>query len=215
MMVFAFDPSKSTGWAVRHLDRDHSAIRCGVFEMPKGADQYYTGDQIGLKVKALVKEHGKPDFAVLEEQSLAKIGNTSADAMIYPWVATAAIVSTLANFGVPYGTLPSVTWRNSFFGRGYKPPFKIVKLKKPDKKGRTEKVEYLWKEACVTECERLGIVLPPQKTISHNAAEACALAICAQVKDTKIHAKRYEPALMALRMARNSRPADLFGGAAA
>ncbi|MBB4274186.1 hypothetical protein [Rhizobium mongolense] len=43
---------------------------------------------------------GKPDFVVLEEQSLAKIGNTSADALIYPWVATTAIVSTIASFGI-------------------------------------------------------------------------------------------------------------------
>ena len=67
----------------------------------------------------------------------------------------------------------------------------------------------------MTECERLGIVLPTQKTISHNAAEACALAICCHVNAMKLHARRYEAALMALRMARNTRPAgDLFGSAA-
>lgn len=200
-IVFAFDPSKSTGFAVRHLDRDHSAIRCGVFQMPDKSDHYYTGDQIGLKVRALVKEHGKPDFAVLEEQSLAKIGNTSADAMIYPWVATAAIVSTLANFGVPYGTLPASTWRVAFYGRGFKPPL--------DKKGKKD-----WKAACVAACEQMGIVLPTQKALAHNAAEAAALAICCHVKDMKLHAARYRPAFLDLLQRRNDR-SDLFGGAAA
>ncbi|MEX2693687.1 hypothetical protein [Rhizobium mongolense] len=78
--------------------------------------------QIGLKVAALIREHGKPDFVVLEEQSLAKIGNTNADALIYPWVATTAIVSTIANFGIPYGTLPPGTCRKSFYGQTFKPP---------------------------------------------------------------------------------------------
>ncbi|OWK23946.1 hypothetical protein AJ87_26395 [Rhizobium yanglingense] len=64
-------------------------------------NQPHISIRIGLKVAALIREHGKPDFVVLEEQSLAKIGNTSADALIYPWVATTAIVSTIANFGVP------------------------------------------------------------------------------------------------------------------
>lgn len=208
MKVIAFDPSKTTGWAWRDCSRDHSAIRCGVFQMPDKANHYYTADQIGLKVAAFIKglmadkESGKPDFAVLEEQSLAKIGNTSADAMIYPWLATSAIVATLANFGIPYGTLPAGTWRVAFYGQGFKPPL--------DRNGKKD-----WKAAAITACEQMNISLPTQKTLAHNAAEACALAICAQVKAMKLHAGRYEPALMALQMARNSRPAgDLFGGAA-
>lgn len=209
MRVIAFDPSKSTGYAYWDTAKDHSSIRCGVFQMPDKADHYYTADQIGRKVVSFIKEliadknAGKPDFAVLEEQSLAKIGNTSADAMIYPWLATSAIVSTLANFGIAYGTLPAASWRVAFYGKGFKPPL--------DAKGKKD-----WKKASVTECERLGIVLPPQKTISHNAAEACALAICCHVNAMKLHARRYEPALMALRQNRNTRPtADLFSGAAA
>ncbi|MCJ8520469.1 hypothetical protein ABID21_003668 [Pseudorhizobium tarimense] len=62
--------------------------------MPEGADHYYTGDEIGLEVAAMLREskqeHGQyPFFAVLEQQILVNVGNTSADAMIYPWVATA------------------------------------------------------------------------------------------------------------------------------
>ncbi len=209
MKVISFDPSKTTGWAWRDCSRDHSAIRCGVFQMPDKANHYYTADQIGLKVAGLIKglmadkEVGKPDFAVLEEQSLAKIGNTSADAMIYPWLATSAIVATLANFGIPYGTLPAGTWRVAFYGQGFKPPL--------DRNGKKD-----WKSAAITACEQMNISLPPQKTLAHNAAEACALAICAQIKAVKLHANRYHPALMALQMARNTRPAsaDLFGAQA-
>ena len=157
--------------------------------MPDKADHYYTADQIGLKTRTMIKDYGKPDFAVLEEQSLAKIGKSSADAMIYPWVATSAIVSVLANYGIPYGTIPPGTWRKMFFGTGFKPPL--------DKDGKND-----WKSAAVGACERHGIILPSQKTIAHNAAEACALAIC--WRGAKLHAKRYEPAFLGLLQQRNS-----------
>jgi hypothetical protein len=195
--LISFDPSKTTGWAVTDTRRDDSAIECDVFEMPDKADHYYTMDQIGLKtrnlIQGLVEAGRKPKFGVVEEQSLAKIGNTSADAMIYPWVASSAICSTLANFGIPYATIPAATWRVAFFGSGYKPPFKIIKLKKPDKKtGKMEKIEWLWKEAVVAECERRGIVLPSKKGLAHNAAEAAAIGMVGRCDKTKIHAKRYE-----------------------
>lgn len=205
MKIIAFDPSKNTGFAIFDPARDHSAIKCGVLQMPDGAKHYFTADQIGLKVTTLIRDEikagGKPDFAVLEEQSLAKIGNTSADAMIYPWVATSAIVATLANFGIPYGTIPASTWRVMFFGKSFKPAL--------DSKGKKD-----WKKAAVAECERLGITLPTQKTISHNAAESCALAVC--WRGAKLHARRYEPAFMSLLQQRNNKVAggDLFGGVA-
>jgi len=51
MIVLGFDPSKNTGWCAYDTKRDFSAIRCGVLEMPQGADHYYTSDQIVLKDK--------------------------------------------------------------------------------------------------------------------------------------------------------------------
>ncbi|WP_455872868.1 hypothetical protein [Rhizobium yanglingense] len=151
---------------------------------------------VGLKVAAVIREHGKPDFVALEEQPLAKIGNTSADALIYPWVTTTAIVSTIANFGIPQGTLPQGTWRRSFYGQTFKPPL--------DNKGKKD-----WKSAAVTECERMRIRLPSQRTRPHNAAEACVLLrSVGGVRELKVHAGRYQEPLMALRMQRNER---IFG----
>lgn len=196
-LIVAFDPSKATGWALWDTTRHHSSMRCGVFEMPAKADPYYTGDQIGLKVTGLLrdakKEFGRmPDWAVLEEQSLAQIGRTSALAQIYPWGCSLAIVATLSNFGIPYGTLPPGTWRKAFFGSGFKPAI--------DKNGKKD-----WKAAAVEQCERLGIELPPKKTTSHNAAEACALAVCWGVKDMNLHAGRYHAPRMDLLMKRHER----------
>jgi hypothetical protein len=188
MRIFGFDPSKHTGFALYDTARDVSAIECGVLEMPKGADHYLTGDELGLQARRLIEAYGRPDFAVIEEQSLARIGNSSADGMIYAWVSTAAIVATLANFGIPYGTLPPATWRKMFFGEHFRPPL--------DAKGKNN-----WKAAAVESCERHGIVLPARKTIAHNAAEAAALAIC--WRGAKLHARRYETAFLNLLQQRN------------
>ena len=201
-LILGFDPSKSTGWALFSPERERedgnfSHIECGVFQMPDKADHYYTSDQIGMKVANLlrgIKERHKrlPDFAVLEQQILAKIANTSADAMIYPWIASSSIVATLANFGIPYGTLMPSSWRKSFFGRGFKPPV--------DKKGKND-----WKAAAVDLCEQRGIELPKQKALAHNAAEACALAICWGIRDMNLHAGRYQQPWMNLIQQRNDR----------
>ena len=201
-LILGFDPSKSTGWALFSPERERedgnfSHIECGVFQMPDKADHYYTSDQIGMKVANLlrgIKERHKrlPDFAVLEQQILAKIANTSADAMIYPWIASSSIVATLANFGIPYGTLMPSSWRKSFFGQGFKPPL--------DKKGKND-----WKTAAVDLCEQRGIELPKQKALAHNAAEACALAICWGIRDMNLHAGRYQQPWMNLIQQRNDR----------
>ncbi|MDM9643861.1 hypothetical protein [Rhizobium sp. S163] len=206
--ILGFDPSKYTGWALyspehRKADGNFSRVKCGVLEMPEKADMYYTADQIGLKVTALLRDIKAdtgvyPDFAVLEQQIEAQVsmqgrGQNFAGS-ISPWVATSAIVATLANFGIPYGTLMPSPWRKAFFGEGFSPPV--------DSKGKKD-----WKAAAVAECERIGIQLPKKKTLSHNAAEACALAICWGVREMKVHAGRYQEPLMALRMGRNERTA--------
>lgn len=192
MIILGFDPSKSTGWAVYDTTSHISAIKCGVFEMPTKADEYYTADQLALKVKALVREvgHKSIDFAVLEEQSKAQIGGVGASGIIYPWLTSAAIVGTLANFGILYGTIPVGAWHKMFYGQGYKPP--------QNKNGKND-----WKAAAVAQCEAEHIVLPRQKTIAHNAAEACAIAICWH--GAKVHAGRYQKRFIELRQRRNER----------
>lgn len=186
-LILGFDPSKCTGWSIYDSAKHLSAIECGVFEMPKLAKHYYTGDQIARQTVELIKRVGRPriSFAVLEEQSLAQIGGSSADGMIYAWISTTAIVSVLANFAIPYGTIAPGSWRKMFYGQGFKPPV--------DNKGKND-----WKAASVAACEREGIILPSKKTLAHNAAEAVAVAIC--WKGAKLHAKRYEEKFISLRM---------------
>lgn len=202
-LIIGFDPSKGSGYALLDTAKDFSAIETGVMEMPAKADAYFTADQIGLKVTALLRkckdERGQyPDFAVLEQQietqvSMGGRGQSFAGS-IYPWIATSAIVATLANFKIPYGTLMPASWRKSFYGQGYKPPL--------DKNGKKD-----WKNAAIARCEEMGISLPTRKALADDAAEACALAICWASRDMNLHARRYQEPWLNLIQRRNERVA--------
>lgn len=201
MMVLSFDISKCAGWAAHNTAMHLSSIKCGVLEFPEKASIEYCADQMGLKVAALIKEF-KPDFVIMETALKMSPGGTMAT--VVSCMLHGAVLATVGNFGKPWGTISSATWRKMFYGAGFKPPFKVHKLKKPDPKtGKVERVEYLWKEAIVAACEREGIVLPAKKTVAHNAGEAAAIAIC--WRGAEIHAGRYRPAFQALLQQRNER----------
>lgn len=203
MKVLAFDTSKHTGWAFFDTALHISSIKCGVLEFPEKASIEYCADQMGLKVAELVKEFN-PDFVIMETALKMSPGGTMAT--VVSCMLHGAVLATIGNFGKPWGTISSGTWRPAFYGKGFKPPFKIHKLKKPDPKtGKTEKIEYLWKEAIVAKCEDEGIALPSKKTIAHNAGEAAAIAYCWY--HAEIHAGRYRPAFMNMLQQRNDRVA--------
>lgn len=201
MKSLGLDISKTAGWAIYDTTKHVSSIQCGVLEFPEKASIEYCADQMGLKITALIKEH-KPDFIVMETALKMSPGGTAAT--VSSCMLHGATLATIANWGIPWGTVSVATWRKMFYGAGFKPPFKVHQLKKPDPKtGKTERVEYLWKEAIVKQCEREKIVLPTKKTISHNAAEAAAIAIC--WRGAEIHAGRYRPAFQAFLQNRNER----------
>jgi Holliday junction resolvasome RuvABC endonuclease subunit len=201
MRVLAFDTSKTAGWAFYDTTRHISSIQCGVLEFPDKASIEYCADQMGLKVTKLIRDF-KPEFVIMEAALKMSPGGTMAT--VVSCMLHGAVLSTVANFGIPWGTIASATWRKMFYGTGFKPPQKIHKLKKPDPKtGKMEKTENLWKEAIVAQCEREGIVLPTKKTIAHNAGEAAAIAVC--WRGAEIHAGRYRPAFQGFLQGRNDR----------
>ncbi|AXV15098.1 hypothetical protein CYG48_04915 [Neorhizobium sp. SOG26] len=201
MKVLAFDTSKTAGWAFYDTTKHISSIVCGVLEFPDKASIEYCADQMGLKVTKLIREF-KPDFVIMEAALKMSPGGTLAT--VVSCMLHGAVLSTVANFGIPWGTISSATWRVMFYGKGFKPPQKIHQLKKPDPKtGKMERVENLWKEAIVAQCEREGIVLPSKKTIAHNAGEAAAIAVC--WRGAEIHAGRYRPAFQGFLQNRNER----------
>lgn len=200
MRILSFDTSKQAGWAFYQTDKHVSSIRCDVLEFPAKASIEYCADQMGLKVAGLIKEH-RPDFVIMETALKMSPGGTMAT--VVSCMLHGAVLSTVANFGIPWGTISSATWRKMFYGKGFKPPQKITKLSKPDRNGKMEKVENLWKEAIVIQCEREGIILPSKKTTAHNAGEAAAIAVC--WRGAEIHAGRYRPAFQSFLQQRNDR----------
>lgn len=210
--IWGFDPSKCSGWAIfspeqRRRDNNCSHVSCGVLEMPPKSDHYFTGDQISQQVQALFVEYGKPDFVVLEEQAMAQIGGANADGMLFPWIASIAIVSVVANWGVPYATLPAATWRKAVFGAKPDIPKKQVMSKGVpvlNKRGQP-KFSYDWKTPAINECERLGINLPRLKAHADDAAEAALIAMCWEHNEIKFHAGRYQQPWIDLRQRRNDR----------
>lgn len=204
--IWGFDPSKTSGIAEWQINRSHASIWCDILRMPDECDHYWFGVQMQRKLINLVKERGKPDICVLEQQSLNSMGN-NLDGVIYPWGAANAFCGVLGGaYGIPILRIAPQSWHVPFFGKGFKPPFKTHKLKKPDPKtGKMERIEYLWKEACVKACEDMGIVLPTPKSLAHNAADACALAICWRAANP-IH-QQYHQNFMSLVQGRNERGA--------
>lgn len=173
--IWAFDPSKHTGFAEWHSKTDISSIVCNVIEMPAECDHYWFPVQFQRKLLRLVKDRGKPDLVVMEQQSLASMGN-NLDGVIFPWVAVGTICGVFGAYGVPLTRIAPATWRKMFFGTGFKPPQKAVNKKANGKTTVTYQND--WKAAAVSACERHGIVIPPKKTTNHNACEAAAMAIC-------------------------------------
>lgn len=204
MRVLALDTSKTAGFACFETDKHPSAMRCDVLEFPAKASIEYCADQMGNKIKGLIREF-KPEFVIME--TALKMSPTGTTATVVSCMLHGAVLATVGNFGIPWGTISAATWRKMFFGKGFQPPQKFNKAKK--------KNENDWKTAAVEQCEREGITLPSRKTVAHNAAEAAAIAICWRAAE--IHAGRYIPAFQAMLQKRNARPeaADLFAGASA
>lgn len=201
MKVLSFDTSKTAGWAFFDTSKHVSSIKCDVLEFPAKASIEYCADQMGLKVTKLIREF-KPDFVIMEAALKMSPGGTMAT--VVSCMLHGAVLSTVGNFGIPWGTISAATWRKMFYGAGFKPPQKITKLDKPNPKtGKMEKVENLWKEAIVIQCEREGIILPTRKTVAHNAGEAAAIAVC--WRGAEIHAGRYRPAFQGFLQQRNER----------
>jgi len=199
-LILGLDLSSHGGWAVYDLERSRSAIECGVYEFPEKSSPEYRGAQIGLKLASTIRwaqqAYGRPlDLAAIEGMamtSIAGVRSTIISAALH-----GACYSTLANFGIAWGTVPVATWRAAIYGKGFKPPQKLVTKKI---KGVKQQVpENDWKIAAVNACHDMQINLPPQKTIAHNAAEAACVAIC--WRSAKLHAKRYHDRFMALQQA--------------
>jgi Holliday junction resolvasome RuvABC endonuclease subunit len=68
MLILGLDPSQSTGWAIYDTKAELSAIRCGVLKAKAGKGLFeQNAGRLGFALVRLIKETGKPDFAVIEK----------------------------------------------------------------------------------------------------------------------------------------------------
>lgn len=222
MIVWGIDPSSVCGLAIWDTDRDISSVHCEVIENGDESNYYWYAAQMGRKLRSRVTRYGKPDIVVIEQGSESTQG-TGVNGIIWCWNCIGAVTSLVGVYNVVVATIHPSSWRKPFYGRGFNPPQKPVmetvfeggqKVKRQViEKGRP-KFKNDWKSAAVNKCEELGVTLPTKKTISHNAAEAVAIAH--SWAHAEIINKEFEPAFMSLLQQRNSHVGgDLFGGAAA
>ena len=69
MLILGLDPSQKTGWALYDTQAALTAVKAGVIkagDWEKGQFEEMAGS-IGRALKDLIKEIGKPDFAVVEK----------------------------------------------------------------------------------------------------------------------------------------------------
>lgn len=197
-LILGLDLASVTGWALWDTAKHRSSIECGVLEFPPKASVEYRAAQIGLKLTELIRDckvrYGrKPDMAVAEEAMKLSLKGTQST--IVSCMLHGAVYGTLANHGIMWGTMSVQTWRSQFYGRGNRPPQKMVKKK-------VNGVEQMvsaddWKQAAIDACEQMGVTLPASKAKAHNAAESVAVACCWE--KARIHAGRYEQRFIALR----------------
>lgn len=209
MIVWGIDPSSKCGLAIWDTDRKLASAHCEVIEVKGETNYYLYAANMGRKLRERVKEFGMPSIVVIEQGSESTQG-TGVNGIIWSWNCIGAVTSFLGVCEVPIATIHPATWRKPFYGIGFAPPQLPVMEKGVQvvEKGKL-KFKNDWKSAAVQKCESEGVTLPPQKTISHNAAEAVGIAH--SWAHATIISEEFEDAWLALNG--NTRSRDLFSGA--
>lgn len=162
MIILGLDPSQSTGWALYDTEQSRKDgnqpfkhIRCGVLRVKgtKGEFEANAGLLGDLLVK-LVKEVGKPDFAVLERaprqqygqkpksgkikfmgaEMVAQDGDGEGGNGLQSTLSTnqmaAALSAVLGAYGIPFEALTDGTWRKASYGFGKRPGWTRIDWKR-------------------------------------------------------------------------------------
>ncbi|MCZ4500982.1 MAG: hypothetical protein JWQ74_3537 [Marmoricola sp.] len=189
MIVMGLDLATNSGWAVRDSAKHRSSIECGVISVGEYDWETKYGS-FSVQLLALVRQH-KPDFVAIErpEHGVRQFkkagkpdltGQAQETATINPGalqltgiVGAAVTVCTLMN--IPCGFIAANSWRPIYYGKGFRPPVKLVRDRKTGKQ-REDGLD--WKQAAIDACDREGIKLPTNKDDQRDAAEAVAVCTC-------------------------------------
>jgi len=176
MLILGLDPSQKTGWALYDTASPLSSIRCGVIKAgawEKGQFEEMAGT-LGCALKDLIKQVGKPDFAMVEKAPRQQYGGetVAVEVMGVPTghmersgpglqgtlstnQMAAALCAILGAFSIPYEVIMPSGWRKHAYGFG-------------TKKGWERKD---WKRHAREKCSQLRIA-----ATNDDMAEACWIA---------------------------------------
>lgn len=143
-LILGLDPSRKTGWAYYDTNSQISAMKAGVLKAEGKGGEFE--DHAGSLARALVKlfkEHGKPDFAILERAPRQVFGaprkketvrfmgeempsqhgdEEGAGGGLQSTLSTnqmaAALAAILGAYGIPFETMETSSWRKAAYGFG-------------------------------------------------------------------------------------------------
>lgn len=189
MIIMGLDLATNSGWAVRDSDKHRSSIECGVisvgdydWETKYGSFSVqllqivrkYNPDFVAIELPEhgvrQFKKKGKPDLTGQAEET-----NTINPGALQLTGIVGAAVAVVTLLNIPCGFIASKSWRPIYYGKGYKPPMKMVRSQKT---GQLREDGADWKGVAIQACEREGIKLPPNKKDQEDAAEAVAICTC-------------------------------------
>lgn len=184
MIILGLDIATTTGFAWYDTNaKSLSAIKTGLIKAQGDSPEGKAGS-LGDQLRDLLKRDGVPDFFAIEEplrniKTFKKTIQTMYgpkviqtvnpnQMLLYSLVGAAMVV--VSAYKRPWETIPSATWRKSFFGAGFKPPIKII-----EKEGEDSVAEKQWKKAAIDRCRLLRINVK-----NADAAEAVGIAMAGE-----------------------------------
>jgi hypothetical protein len=135
----------------------------------------------------MFKKKGKPDLAGAVQTTTINPNTLQLSAL------AGAAVAILDAYHIPWGLIPTNTWRAKYYGSGFAPPVRVIQKKNGEVIREDD-----WKQAAINEAMREGVVLPGNKVEQGDAAEALAVAICWE--NCAFIPARHRNAFLALRM---------------
>lgn len=179
MLILGLDIATTTGFAWYEPGSSLASIKTGLIKAVGDSPEAKSAS-LADQLRVMLKDC-RPDFVAIEEplrnikaypktiQTLygKKVVHTvNPNQMLLPALIGAA-VGIVSAYRLSWETIPSATWRKSFFGPGFKPPIKIVQ-----KEGEEPAEEKLWKQAAIDRCRLLHITVK-----NADAAEAVGIAM--------------------------------------
>lgn len=188
MLITGLDIATVSGVSFIEPSRPSSTWDCLAIEA-EGDDAWSKIDDFDAAVRALLTER-RPDFAVIERPLGVVVdyggGDQAGERRMINATTTitlaglaGAAIGVLNGLSIPWGMIADRTWRSAYYGKGFKPAVN-------------------WKVSAVEAAQRQGIILPPTKKGSHDAAEAVGIAVA--WRSANFIPVRHQRAFMDLRL---------------